>query len=516
MDEKFDFAAPQFLESLPEAANLAEQDGADSFFDAPSVTPSKCENTLEETIKIINNEETIDDNKENQSSTVENCERQIKKAKRLLNNKTDIKNPKVSRNEKHKFDGIEVVVTPEKEKEHSMMTRQDKILKTPTLELRARKIIKEASKRKGSPSIYDPCFGKRHASQFMSLAEKVMHFQVDTPPRFKTKIPVEDKEKRAVHLMPTIPQSPKLMTKLRARPHDNKNEEEPENALFKATKLNMRVFEKPNTERPKPKSPTVQKPFKLTEVVKKEPIKEEIFQFKARPMPKWLSGSCDSLNSSISSTCSRRSRRKRNGLKSINEFDESLIEDENVYSGMSSVTKSNHSTRIKPFSFDERDKELLKKKEEKIKMLQEEAKKVPEFHATPLPSFISNTSMQSTLKSSVSTTSLISETGSTQSEPGFKAKFPSVLYKDPFIPQKPERPVLQPAKFELNTEKRARDRQEFEKELKLKEERWEEEKKQVMALLEQQEKEELAELRKKLVHKAQPVPSFISKNNEND
>lgn len=45
-------------------------------------------------------------------------------------------------------------------------------------------------------------------------------------------------------------------------------------------------------------------------------------------------------------------------------------------------------THLEPFSFEDRDKHLVKKKEEFIKKVFEEEKKQREFHARPPPSYI--------------------------------------------------------------------------------------------------------------------------------
>lgn len=91
------------------------------------------------------------------------------------------------RQEMCRFDGIILPMNSEKDKEHAMMTRQDKVIKTPVMELRTRQIVREAKKRKASPKLEDVCFNRKQASKFMTLAEKIMHFHEDTPPRFKTK-----------------------------------------------------------------------------------------------------------------------------------------------------------------------------------------------------------------------------------------------------------------------------------------------------------------------------------------
>ncbi|XP_073975153.1 meiotic 38 isoform X2 [Rhodnius prolixus] len=529
----FDFSAPQFVESLSEAATLAEQDGADKFFDSDTFsktiedeeteifkTPlaknvNKDDGEESELLEEYNNERcngvnTAESNENQPSSRVLEERLIIKATKKSQKNLNP--DEKHIRQEMCRFDGIILPMNSEKDKEHAMMTRQDKVIKTPVMELRTRQIVREAKKRKASPKLEDVCFNRKQASKFMTLAEKIMHFHEDTPPRFKTKFTsLEEKENRNILLKPTVPHSPKLMTKSRIRSVENMTTEDQQKYVFKASKLNMKIFEKPdNNVRAKAKSPIKPKLFTSTEVSKTE-ISTGVFQFQGKSKCKQY-GSAHSLNSSITSNCSNRSRR-RIYLRSVKG--EHLLDEDDAYSGMTCLTKSNRSTQLQPFSFDERDKEILKKKEEKIKKLQEEMSKVPVFHATPVPSFVSNQ-----MKSAASTMSLFSDTSSMKGElrcsdsemsncdTTFKAKFPAVLYKEPFVPQKPERPLLETNNIELNTEIRARKRQEFEKDLKLKEEMREQERKEVMALIEQIEKEKLSELRKNLVHKAQPIPKY--------
>lgn len=63
--------------------------------------------------------------------------------------------------------------------------------------------------------------------------------------------------------------------------------------------------------------------------------------------------------------------------------------------------------------------------------------------------------------------------------PQFKARPAKVLEKKPFIPTKAERPVVEVKNFMLNTNKRAKEREEFEQKLKERELIVEETKKQV-------------------------------------
>lgn len=77
------------------------------------------------------------------------------------------------------FDGIALCV--KEEKQHTMTTRSDQASKTPTIDLRTRAVQKEPtqSRKRKSESGYERCNTK-----YMAMAEKVLHFHKDTPPRF--------------------------------------------------------------------------------------------------------------------------------------------------------------------------------------------------------------------------------------------------------------------------------------------------------------------------------------------
>lgn len=97
----------------------------------------------------------------------------------------------------------------------------------------------------------------------------------------------------------------------------------------------------------------------------------------------------------------------------------------------------------------------------------------------------------------------------------FKARPNTVSYKEPFVPKKENRSILAnttnsavPEGFQLATERRAKERLEFEKELSEREAlraRMEEERARER---EQQEKEEIARLRQEQVCKAQPIRHY--------
>lgn len=77
------------------------------------------------------------------------------------------------------FDGISLCI--KEEKQHTMTTRSDEASKTPTIELRTRAVQKEPTENRKRKSDFGD---KRCSTKYMAMAEKILHFQKDTPPRF--------------------------------------------------------------------------------------------------------------------------------------------------------------------------------------------------------------------------------------------------------------------------------------------------------------------------------------------
>ena len=85
----------------------------------------------------------------------------------------------------------------------------------------------------------------------------------------------------------------------------------------------------------------------------------------------------------------------------------------------------------------------------------------------------------------------------------FKARPPMVLYKKSFGTKRDERHLIEITEFQLNTEMKARKREEFDN---LKEKRRKELEEQMML---QREEEEIARIRKEAEYKAQPIKKYI-------
>ncbi|XP_033905623.1 targeting protein for Xklp2-A-like isoform X1 [Acipenser ruthenus] len=185
-----------------------------------------------------------------------------------------------------------------------------------------------------------------------------------------------------------------------------------------------------------------------------------------------------------------------------------------------------------PFSFELRDKEKQTLKERKIEELRKG--EVTKFKALPLPDFEHIQLPEKKVKESTNPEPfklLIDERGAAKSErweqmmkeelkqqaeaSNFKARPNTVIHQEPFVPKKENRSILETISnsvvaehFELSTERRARERMEFEKVNSEREALRAKREEQERQELEQREKEEIIKLRQDQVHKAQPIRRF--------
>ncbi|XP_074067941.1 targeting protein for Xklp2 isoform X2 [Macrotis lagotis] len=186
---------------------------------------------------------------------------------------------------------------------------------------------------------------------------------------------------------------------------------------------------------------------------------------------------------------------------------------------------------ICPFSFDSRDKERQLQKEKRTKELQKG--EVPKFKAHPLPHFdtinlpekkVKNvtqlepfhlqTDERGALKAQTWKHQLEEDLKQQKEAACFKARPNTVIHQEPFVPKKEKKPtsdlsgsiVQEP--FQLATERRARERQEFEKQMAEVEAQKAQKLEEARQREEEQKKEELAKLRQELVHKANPIRKY--------
>ncbi|KAJ8969437.1 hypothetical protein NQ317_008628, partial [Molorchus minor] len=331
------------------------------------------------------------------------------------------------------------------------------------------------------------------------------NFQSGTPVRFRSKPKLENMDgvNKPVR---TIPQSPPLMTKNRHRQVMALSREEKERLEYeeaqkfkiKAHPLNKKILQGPLKPIPIEKKPTtIPEPFNITAITKKVPESpKKVFEFHAKPVPKTLHEVPQlkevqkiSITKPLTPTFMKRYPKEPEKTKQTEENKPLFL-----------PTKT---TPI-PFSFEKRDKYLQKKKQELIKKVLEEEKKAREFHARPVPKAVLNPSKSLQRLNSLDN---IHKPQITKSDENlscqFKARPPTVLYKKPFEPKKDENHLIEITEFQLNTEMRAKEREEFEQLKKEKEERITEEE-----IMLQIEDEEIARLRKQTEYKAQPIKKY--------
>lgn len=198
----------------------------------------------------------------------------------------------------------------------------------------------------------------------------------------------------------------------------------------------------------------------------------------------------------------------------------------------------NHHVEVCPFSFDKREQEKRVLKEKKLEQIRNEELQdclpapltlVPQFKAQPLPDFTTvvlpeKKKLEPTkpepfnllidargAEKSSRWEQMVQEEKKQQEEAThFKARPNVVIHKEPFKPKKEEHSdtSISTASFQLSTERRAQERQEFDRLVS--------EKEALRALMEEQqrqqeserEKEEIAKLRQEQVHKAQPIKHY--------
>ncbi|XP_064089670.1 targeting protein for Xklp2 homolog isoform X1 [Macrobrachium nipponense] len=342
------------------------------------------------------------------------------------------------------------------------------------------------------------------ANKFISVAELNLAFHTRTPQRFRSKRSGEPEEPHCQQKKNkiTIPVTPNFTAKTRSRTvqHPTREEEEmkeleeAQKHMFKARPVNKKVFEPPaDVFIATKKKSTIPEPFNITKTKKED-----------KPLGANLKEMCETLGCSTTSVSSL------------------------PWGGVPSKW-SKRNTEPKPFSFDTRDKNKLQEKQEKIKKVLEEEKKLAEFHAHPMPIFEEGirgvppkkpptptrvrpfhlmSDERGELKQEQIHNKLEEEERIDRERRTFFAQSDAVVHKQPFIPEKSKKPLTDISGFTLNTEVRAEERSKFELHQKQREDEL------LAAKREQEEKEkaeaaaEVARMRKEAVHKANPVRNY--------
>ncbi|XP_022197537.2 targeting protein for Xklp2 homolog [Nilaparvata lugens] len=195
-----------------------------------------------------------------------------------------------------------------------------------------------------------------------------------------------------------------------------------------------------------------------------------------------------------------------------------------AHQGTKCQTNQKRCTKVQPFSFEERDRQLQKIKEEKIKKILDEEKKLREFHANPVPNFsqpaIGSFSTTKTVTDPINLqfrTDRRLEERHKREKPAedkdekfvFRAKPAVVLKKAPFEPKKGDSALTDVTAIHLNTEERAKKREEFNCKIKEREATIEQIKYQRRQEEEKQQMEEVRRMRREAEHKAAPFPRNV-------
>ncbi|KAG8447264.1 hypothetical protein GDO86_014652 [Hymenochirus boettgeri] len=396
-----------------------------------------------------------------------------------------------------------------------------------------------------------------NASEFISTAEQVLSFHKRTPSRYHLRSRQKEMEGPSPVKMAkpklTNPKTPMLQTKQRYRPVTCKSSVELEREelekiqqyKFKAQELNTRILEggpfvpkKPPMKEPtKPIGFNLEIEKRIQQREKKDEEEDISFTFHSRPCPsKILADVVGVPQKKLLPVTVPQSPAfaLKNRVRMVQTWEEEVQEEVPVikanpvpHYGVPFKPKlvEQKSLEVCPFSFEERDKERQLQKERKLDELRNEH--VFKFKAQPLPHFDHISLPEKKVKIATQQEPFdleIDKRGANrvqrwqqqmeneirqQKEMAvFKARPNTVIHQEPFVPKKENRSISEQESFELATERRARERQEFEKRLKEAETQkmiLEEEERKYH---EEQEKEEISKLRQELVHKAQPVRKY--------
>lgn len=338
-----------------------------------------------------------------------------------------------------------------------------------------------------------------------SMAQFAMNYQTKTPERFRAKPKAQEGNKSMdgdkKHAKPQLTQAktPMLMTKKRSRPVtqestqqiEEKTVDEMKKYKFKANDFDRRIVEKQGMFGVK----------KIPEV-KKTSVKPFSFEIEKR-----IENRKQKEEPDVPPTC--KPTKTNTSLNGGGKPDQPRP----------------RKTEVKPFSFENRDKQRYTKKEEKIKEFITQEEKMHEFHARPLPSFSPDQlpavrTKESTLPEPfhISSGSMAYKQKFTQqaqekeqdekTKREFKASESVTTKREPFKPLQGLIPPTNVKNVQLNSDIRAKERAKFDEWKSEQERAMEEEKLRFQKEKELQEMEAIKQLRKDAIPKANPVPHF--------
>ncbi|CAL8096330.1 unnamed protein product [Orchesella dallaii] len=390
------------------------------------------------------------------------------------------------------------------------------------------------------------------ANHYVSMAEAMIKYQKNTPDRFRSLPRGQVPEKRAAsndsrkRASPSPGWTPEIATTSRSRADSYTERKEHVKPTTSKAAQNCSVLPKRVDLKP-----TVPRPFNLSSGHRPKPVavtqkNEDVvdFKFKARPAPKILHETVvvnkpklHKVTQPMSPHFASDDRLRERQQKRANSVPKSP-ETKQVKPAVhgqrtcriptinTSIQRGHvdehKTTVVQPFStsFEARQNETLRRKEEKVRQ-ELEAQKVREFHANPVPKFTTKLPKKKPVEStSVEPFNLKSDERGAAYQEAFKKKLEEeeqhlkeqavfhaqpadVIYKPPFEPERPAR-VIETHELNLATEKRAAEREHFDEQIKEKEREEEERKREEQARMEELQRQDDIERRRQLVHKAQP------------
>ncbi|XP_071491574.1 targeting protein for Xklp2 homolog [Diadema antillarum] len=402
------------------------------------------------------------------------------------------------------------------------------------------------------------------SSPYVSMATRINQFQTKTPQRYHTRRSGEQQKDTSLRQEAvqkpklTCPKTPNLESRTRKRPitvqsaveKEEQEVMEMQSYKFKAKPVNPRVLSNLNVgikivshkEPTKPVGFSLESERRMKERESKreeQKQEEEPYEFHAHPVSSKMLEGPTGLGPSLKRplTCPKspafalknRVRVKEDSAPEPEEHHSHVIHaNPIVHVGVPFRPQLSHKmTEAQPFSFEKRDKEMMARKEAKIQEIYKEEEKARQFKAKPILEKVSMPEKKVKPTTKLEPFSLsMEDQGAKKAEiwskkmeeelneqramaSAFKAKSAEVIYKEPFIPQKPNKPLTEISEFTLNTDRRAVEREQYEqcrlrKELELRENMH-----QQKLLQEEEERREIERMRREeMVHKANPVRHF--------
>jgi len=392
--------------------------------------------------------------------------------------------------------------------------------------------------------------------EFKSMAEQVNKYQRGTPDRFRSKPRGRSQSPMRLRLRSqsprgcTIPQSPALTTKGRSRPHHILSQSEREELEMEEAKKNQFHAKSVGQTVPKYKHPeieqracTVPQPFQVASKLFSKPApppEQKVENFQSKPVnKKILEGPIGVPAKKVVPAIEPESPafKLKERLAARKPVEVAPTEPERIPRArpvphygvpVQLPPVSKRSTVPAPFSFSDRDDQLAQKKEEKIKKILEEEKAAREFHANPILKEVANPRLpekkvqpptqiapfQLKIEERVETRlnkwqeDIKKELDDQRKAANFKANEPKVLHQAPFVPKPSDRQLSEISNFTLHSDRRAVERQAYEKERLKKELDIEQAKREKEERKKREQAEEVTKLRRQAVHKAQPIKGY--------